>query len=65
MARRRVEFWLTDEARDGIDRLCTRHHVTRTAFIEALAVLGATNDPTIAEVVAEAQRIDAERRSRR
>lgn len=63
--RRRVEFWLTDDARDGLDSLATRHHVTKVAFMEALGLLGRRGDPTVDEVVELARRIDSERRSRR
>jgi hypothetical protein len=44
--------------------LATRHHVTKTAMLEALGTLGKHRDPTLTEVIAEARRLDVERRSR-
>lgn len=58
-------FELTDQAHAGLDALVTRHRVTKVAFVEALAVLGADHDPTIDEIVAMARQLDRERRSRR
>jgi hypothetical protein len=60
-----VSYRLTDEAVEGIDALAQRSHVTTTALLEALGTLGAKENPTLDEIIAEARRIDVERRSRR
>lgn len=63
--RRPAQFRLTEAAHAGLDRLATRHGITKTALIEALGLIGADRDPTIAEVIALARQLDRERRSRR
>lgn len=65
MAGRQRSFRLTDAAMAGLDRLATRHHVTQTALLEALGTLSRHRDPTLAEIIDEARRLDRERRSRR
>jgi hypothetical protein len=61
---RQRSYRLTDAAVAGFDRMATRHHVTVTALLEALGVIGADHDPSIDEVVSLARRLDRERRSR-
>lgn len=63
--RRRAVFELTDQAHTGLDAIATRHHTTKTTIIEALGTLARHADPTLDEVIAEARRLDVERRSRR
>lgn len=62
---RKRTYRLTDDAVAGFDRLATRRHVTVTALLEALGTLSRHRDPTLDEVIAEARRLDVERRSRR
>jgi hypothetical protein len=57
---------LSDEAHAGLDALATRHHVSKTALIEALGLIGQTKRPVVwDEVLERARAIDGERRSRR
>lgn len=60
-----MSYRLTEAAVAGIDAIAQRRHVTTTALLEALGTLGAKGDPTLDEIIAEARRIDIERRSRR
>ena len=63
--RRPLPVRLTEEAHAGLDTLATRHHVTRTAMLEALGLLGAQGDIDWEAVIERARSIDIERRSRR
>ena len=64
--RRRLPVELSDEAHAGLDALATRHHVSKTALIEALGLIGQTKRPIVWDEVLDLGRsIDRERLSRR
>jgi hypothetical protein len=66
MERQRVPIRLTEEARAGLDRYCTRERITLTALLEALGLEEAEDHDVLAPAVVErAAAIDRERKSRR
>lgn len=63
--RRRTPIRLTEEAREGLDRFCTRERVTLTALVEAIGLELADDRPVVpASVVDRAAAIDRRRKSR-
>lgn len=67
MARRRnLQIRLTDEARDGWDRVCADERVTLTALMEAAGLeLAAGRTAVSARTIKRAAAIDRARASRR
>jgi hypothetical protein len=61
---RKRTYRLTDETEAGLAALATRHNTTKTTLIEALGCLGEHGDPTFAQIIRFAQRLDRERNSR-
>lgn len=62
--RKQVPFEITPAAVAGLDALAFRHHTTRVVLVEALGIVSADHDPTLAEIIEYAQELDRTRRSR-
>lgn len=63
--RRNLQVRLTVEAREALDRFCARYEVSATALLEAISLaLGRRALGGLDEIVADARRIDEERRRR-
>lgn len=64
--RQQVQVRLSPEARRGFDRLVTEHGTTLTSVLEVVGLeLAAGRMPLPAKVLADARKIDLQRRSRR